>query len=118
MIGKVVFPYKSITAEAVMDDDGLWRCDAIPCLARPLNLLHSPQGAGSPVDWPHSLRCLESAAVWLHGQVRTDRLNRARRQVRRLTPPSTHLAAHSTFTTRLFFEGFLDDLAQHALNPP
>jgi hypothetical protein len=70
MIGKVVFPYKSAVAEAVMEDDGSWRCDAIPCLARPLNILHSPVSFESRLDRSRCQRYLETAARWLHGEIR------------------------------------------------
>src|SRR5262245_19772450 len=69
MIGKVVFRYKSNIVEAVMEDDGSWRCDAIPCLVRPLNALHSPGSAEAPLDRKRCLRWLKSAALWLHGEV-------------------------------------------------
>jgi hypothetical protein len=71
MIGKVVFPYKSMVAEAVMEDDGSWRCDAIPCLVRPLNILHGPTSFEARLDRSRSLCCLASAARWLHGEIRT-----------------------------------------------
>jgi hypothetical protein len=76
MIGKVVFPFRSGVAEAVMDDDGCWRCDAAPCLARPLNCLHSTLWYGETVDQSKTMRCLESAARWLHGVVDTGRRER------------------------------------------
>jgi len=72
MIGKVVFQYKSSAVEAVMDDDGSWRCDAIPCLVRPLNILYSAAWIRAPVDSSRSLRYLQSAALWLHGEVCTE----------------------------------------------
>src|SRR5262249_25605206 len=71
MIGKVVFPYRSAMVEAVMDDDGSWRGDVIPCLVRPLNCLHGARWAERPLDRDRCRRCLESAALWLHGQVQT-----------------------------------------------
>ncbi len=70
MIGSVVFPYRSGTVEAVMEDDGSWRCDAIPCLIRPLNCLHSDIPYGTPTDPRRYRRHLESAARWLHGEAR------------------------------------------------
>ena len=69
MIGKVVFEYNANAVEAVMDDDGSWRCDAIPCLVRPLNILYSPREFGERVEEDRSVRCLESAANWLQGEV-------------------------------------------------
>jgi hypothetical protein len=72
MIGKVVFPYKTNVVEAVMNDDGSWRCDAIPCLVRPLNLLYGPRVFGESLGEDRTLRYLESAANWLHGEVRID----------------------------------------------
>jgi hypothetical protein len=73
MIGKVVFPYKSDVVDAVLGDDGSWRCDAIPCLARPLNLLYDPRVFGESLEKDRSMYCLESAAGWLHGEVCIDR---------------------------------------------
>ena len=73
MIGKVVFSYKSNSVEAVMGDDGSWRCDAIPCLVRPLNLLYSPLVFGESLEKDRSMRCLESAANWLRGEVHIER---------------------------------------------
>jgi hypothetical protein len=72
MIGKVVFQYKSKAVEAVMDDDGFWHCDAIPCLARPLNILYSASFYRAPADASRSLHDLRSAAVWLRGEVCTE----------------------------------------------
>jgi hypothetical protein len=73
MIGKVIFSYKSMTVEALMEDDGTWRCDAIPCLVRPLNLLYSPTVFGESLEERRSLHCLGSAARWLRGEVRAGR---------------------------------------------
>jgi hypothetical protein len=72
MIGKVVFQYKSNEIDAVMDDNGLWRCDALPCLARPLNILYSAAFYRTPPDRSRSLHDLRSAAVWLHGEARIE----------------------------------------------
>jgi hypothetical protein len=72
MIGKVVFQYNSKAIEAVMDDDGFWRCDAIPCLVRPLNILYSAAFYRASVDASRSLHDLRSAALWLRGEVRTE----------------------------------------------
>ena len=69
MFGKVVFPYNSNPAEAVLDDDGLWRCDAVPCLVRVLNIRHSPVWYGQPLDSINARRCLLSAGLWLNGRV-------------------------------------------------
>jgi hypothetical protein len=74
MIGKVVFPYKSSVAEAILNSDGLWECDAIPCLVRPLNILHGPAWYGFRFDRSRYLACLASAARWLHGEVHTARI--------------------------------------------
>jgi hypothetical protein len=73
MIGKVVFPYKSRIVEAIMNNDGCWECDVIPCLVRPLNILHSPAWNGAPFDLARCLECLETAAHWLHGEVHSAR---------------------------------------------
>jgi hypothetical protein len=72
MIGKVVFPYKTSVVEAIMKHDGSWRCDAIPCLVRPLNLLYGPRVFGESLGEDRTMRYLESAASWLHGEVRVD----------------------------------------------
>jgi hypothetical protein len=72
MIGKVIFQYKSNAVEAVMDDDGSWRCDAIPCLVRPLNILYSAAFYSAPLDRCRSTHYLRSAALWLKGEVRAD----------------------------------------------
>ena len=82
MVGKVLFPYKSSRVEAMLDDDGLWRCEALPCLVRVLNILHSPVWAGEPLDGPSLHRCLQSAAVWLKGEVHFPRRRRRRRRRR------------------------------------
>jgi hypothetical protein len=76
MIGKVVFWYKTNSVEAVMEDDGTWRCNAIPCLVRPLNCLYSPVIDETGLDGRKAMCCLESAAIWLHGEVRTGRTER------------------------------------------
>jgi hypothetical protein len=78
MVGKVVFPYKSSRVEAVLNDDGLWRCEAIPCLVRVLNILHSPVWAGEPLDDSSLRSCLQSAAAWLKGEVHFPRRRRRR----------------------------------------
>jgi hypothetical protein len=70
MIGKVVFRYNSAIVEAVMDDDGAWSCDAIPCLIRPLNTLYTPLSRAATLDRSRCKRCLESAARWLRGEAR------------------------------------------------
>jgi hypothetical protein len=85
MIGKVAFPYKSMVAEAVMEDDGSWRCDAIPCLVRPLNILHGPTSFEARLDRSRSLCCLASAARWLHGEIRT---GETRNEGRSIYPPA------------------------------
>jgi len=72
MIGKVIFQYKLNAVEAVMDEDGSWRCDAIPCLARPLNVLYSRAFHRLPLDRARLLDDLHSAASWLHGEVRIE----------------------------------------------
>jgi hypothetical protein len=74
MIGKVVFPYKSSIAEAILNKDGFWECEAIPCLERPLNVLHGPAFYGTSFDLTRCHECLASAARWLHGEVHTARI--------------------------------------------
>ena len=77
MIGRVVFRYKSKLIEAVMEDDGSWRCDDLPCLVRPLDWLHGPNLDGAPLDFDRCARSLQSAAFWLDGEVRFERTERA-----------------------------------------
>jgi len=69
MFGKVIFPYKSLRAEAVLDDEGRWSCSALPCLERVLNISHSPVWYGQPLDPINARRCLLSAGLWLKGRV-------------------------------------------------
>lgn len=69
MFGKVIFPYKSRLAEAVLEDDGLWRCGAVPCLVRVLNIRHSPVWHEEPLDPVNARRCLLTAGLWLKGRV-------------------------------------------------
>jgi hypothetical protein len=70
MIGRVVFTFQSRVIEAVMEDDGTWRCDAVPCLTRPLNILQGPSFGDVPLTRSRCLQCLEFAASWLNGEVR------------------------------------------------
>ena len=69
MFGKVIFPYKSMRAEAVLDDDGRWSCEAVPCLDRVLNIRHSPVWYDQTLDPINARRCLLSAGLWLNGRI-------------------------------------------------
>jgi hypothetical protein len=65
MIGAIRFGFRREVAEAILGDDGCWRCDAVPCLAHPLDILYSPSWQGRPDGRRH----LDEAARWLHGIV-------------------------------------------------
>jgi hypothetical protein len=69
MIGRLRFPYRQRTAEAVLQEDGRWQCPEVPSLVRVLDALYSPRR-----DSPHGDdRHLHDAARWLKGTVETDR---------------------------------------------
>ena len=65
MIGLVRFDFRGGSAEASLGNDGCWNCAAVPCLARPLDILFSPNREGRPAGQQH----LEEAARWLKGVV-------------------------------------------------
>jgi hypothetical protein len=65
MIGLIRFGFRGGRAEAILGNDGCWSCVAVPCLARPLDILYSPNREGRPACRRH----LEEAARWLQGVV-------------------------------------------------
>jgi hypothetical protein len=65
MIGMIRFDARGGVAEAILGDDGCWSCAAVPCLVRPLDILHSPTWERQPAGRRH----LEEAALWLKGTV-------------------------------------------------
>jgi hypothetical protein len=73
MIGRLRFPYRQRTAEAVLDEDGHWQCAEIPSLVRVLDTLYSPRRDGTQADSQRAARHLHDAARWLKGTVETDR---------------------------------------------
>jgi hypothetical protein len=68
MIGRLRFPYRQHTAEAVLLDDGRWECAEVPALVRVLDTLYSPRRDGSRRPNRH----LHDAARWLKGTVETE----------------------------------------------
>lgn len=73
MIGRLRFPYRQSTAEAVLQEDGRWQCPEVPSLVRVLDTLYSPRRDGSHGDRQTSTRHLHAAAQWLKGTVESDR---------------------------------------------
>jgi hypothetical protein len=70
MIGVVLFrTHRGEPAEAILGDDGRWRCPKLPVLERPLNILYEP-GRYSAGDAPPGHAELYRAASWLKGGVR------------------------------------------------
>ena len=69
MIGRLRFPYRQRTAEAVLHEDGRWQCPEVPSLVRVLDTLYSPRRDGSSVDGRRARRHLQAAARWLKGTV-------------------------------------------------
>lgn len=69
MIGKVLFNYQGRRVEAVLHNDGHWSCALLPCLVRPLDILHGPRWRGRSAVGPFGRECLEAAANWLNGCV-------------------------------------------------
>lgn len=69
MIGRLCFPYRQRTAEAVLEDDGRWQCPEVPSLVRVLDALYSPSRDGSASDERRASRHLHAAALWLKGTV-------------------------------------------------
>ncbi len=69
MIGRLRFPYRQSTAEAVLHEDGRWQCPEIPSLVRVLDTLYSPARDGHHADTRH----LHDAARWLKGTVEAKR---------------------------------------------
>ncbi len=75
MIGRLRFPYRERTAEAVLLDDGRWECPEVPSLVRVLDALYSPGRDGScSTGSPRTSRHLHAAARWLKGAVDADSL--------------------------------------------
>ena len=69
MIGRLRFPYRQRTAEAVLQEDGRWQCPEVPSLVRVLDTLYSPRRDGSSSDGQRARRHLHAAARWLKGTV-------------------------------------------------
>jgi hypothetical protein len=65
MIGLIRFGFRGGSAEAILGDDGRWSCAAVPCLARPLDILYSPNWEGLVAG----RRYVEKAARWLNGVI-------------------------------------------------
>ena len=72
MIGRLRFPFRHRTAEAVLQEDGRWQCPEVPSLVRVLDTLYSPRRDGHQVDSPRARRHLHAAARWLKGTVEAD----------------------------------------------
>jgi hypothetical protein len=73
MIGRLRFPYRQRTAEAVLEEDGRWQCPEIPSLVRVLDTLYSPRRDGpSGADQRARRHHLHAAARWLKGTVEAD----------------------------------------------
>lgn len=73
MIGRLRFPYRQSTAEAVLHEDGRWQCPEIPSLVRVLDTLYSPDRDGHHADPHRAAHHLHDAARWLKGTVEADR---------------------------------------------
>lgn len=69
MVGMVRFAFRGGTAEAVLGDNGRWSCATVPCLVRPLDILHSPHWEGLPARGLGGRRNLSAAGRWLKGVV-------------------------------------------------
>lgn len=69
MIGRLRFPCRSGTAEAVMDEDGRWHCPDVPELVRVLDALYSPMRDEPSQGRTRARHHLNAAASWLHGTV-------------------------------------------------
>jgi hypothetical protein len=69
MIGRLRFPYRQRTAEAVLLEDGRWQCPEVPSLVRVLDTLYSPRRDGGS----QATRHLHDAARWLKATVEVDR---------------------------------------------
>ncbi len=69
MIGRLSFPYRERTAEAVLDEDGRWHCPEVPSLVRVLDTLYSPGRDGLAHDGPRARWHLHAAARWLKATV-------------------------------------------------
>jgi len=73
MIGRLRFPYRQRTAEAVLHEDGRWQCAEVPSLVRVLDTLYSPRRDGGHADGQRAHLHLHAAARWLKGTVEVDR---------------------------------------------
>lgn len=74
MIGRLRFPYRQRTAEAVLLEDGRWQCPEVPSLVRVLDTLYSPRrDGGSGAVGSQATRHLHDAARWLKATVEVDR---------------------------------------------
>ena len=69
MIGRLRFPCRSGTAEAMLDEEGRWHCPEVPTLVRVLDTLYSPRRDGSAGDKAVARHHLNAAASWLRGTV-------------------------------------------------
>jgi hypothetical protein len=78
MIGRLRFPYRQRTAEAVLHEDGGWQCPEVPSLVRVLDTLYSPRRDGSDADEQRARRHLDNAARWLKGTVDSEAETAAR----------------------------------------
>jgi len=72
MIGRLRFPYRQRTAEAVLSEDGRWHCPEVPALVRVLDTLYSPRRDGLDAEGQFGRRHLDNAARWLKGTVETE----------------------------------------------
>ena len=72
MIGRLHFPYRQRTAEAVLLEDGGWQCPEVPALVRVLDTLYSPRRDGPASDGSRARRHLHAAARWLKGTVEAE----------------------------------------------
>lgn len=69
IVGMVIFTtHRGERAEAILDDQGRWRCPELPVLDRVLNILFEPrEGATADVSAGHD--ALHRVAAWLKGVV-------------------------------------------------
>jgi hypothetical protein len=71
MIGRLRFPYRQRTAEAVLHEDGRWQCPEVPSLVRVLDTLYSPRRDGPSAE-DRRRHHLDAAARWLKGTVESE----------------------------------------------
>ena len=72
MIGRLHFPYRQRTAQAVLLEDGGWECPEVPTLVRVLDTLYSPRRDDLPFDPSRARRHLVAAARWLNATVEAE----------------------------------------------